>query len=214
LSFPRLSPLGDSVLTVTFGEGIDAATNSEVVARARQLEDASIIGVSDVVPSYSALALHFDPTIVSGEDLRDRVGELLSQTAPETDSASTRLHRIPVRYDGEDLKEVASRTGLSVSDVIDLHSRTEYDVFVIGFVPGFAYLGILDERLALPRRDSPRKEVPAGSVAIAERQTGIYPSRTPGGWHLIGNADVSLFDVTRAKPALLAAGDRVKFEPA
>ena len=212
MSFPRLSPLGDSVLTVTFGEGIDAATNGEVVARARQLEAASIIGVSDVVPSYAALALHFDPTIVAGEDLRDRVGELLSQPAPKIDPTSARLHRISVRYDGEDLKEVAARTGLSASDVIDSHSSTEYHVYVIGFVPGFAYLGILDERLALPRRDSPRKQVPPGSVAIAERQTGIYPSRTPGGWHLIGNADVSLFDVTSAKPALLAAGDRVKFE--
>jgi len=214
VNFPRLSPLGDTVLTVTFGEGIEAATNAEVVARARQLEDASIIGVSDVVPSYAALALHFDPAIVAGEDLRDRVAELLSQTAAKMDPTSARLHRIPVRYDGEDIRDVAARTGLSVGDVIDIHSGPEYDVYVIGFVPGFAYLGILDERLALPRRDSPRKQVPAGSVAIAERQTGIYPSQTPGGWHLIGNADVSLFDVTRAKPALLAAGDRVKFYPA
>ena len=214
MSFPRLSPLGDTLLTVTFGEGIDEATNAEVVARAKQLASASIIGVSDVVPSYAALAVHFDPLIIAGDDLRERVGELLSVAAPQADVSPGRLHRISVRYDGADLEEVASRTGLSVGDVIEIHSRTEYRVFVIGFVPGFAYLGVLDERLALPRRDSPRKEVPRGSVAIAERQTGVYPSRTPGGWHLIGNADVTLFDLAGASPSLLSAGDRVKFEPA
>jgi KipI family sensor histidine kinase inhibitor len=214
MSFPRLSPLGDTVLTVTFGDGIDEETNAEVVARSRQLGDASIIGVSDIVPSYAALALHFDPTIIAGEDLRDRVSEVLSGAAPEVARGSAKLHRIPVRYDGADLEEVAARTGLSVSDVIDIHSGSEYHVYVIGFVPGFAYLGILDERLSLPRRDSPRKQVPAGSVAIAERQTGIYPSNTPGGWHLIGNAEVLLFDADTETPALLAAGDRVKFDPA
>ena len=214
MKLPRISVLGDTLLTVTLGDGIDERTNAEVVARAKQLEAQSIIGVSDVVPSYAALALHFDPQTISGDDLRERVGELLVRPAPQVVESQGLLHRITVRYDGADLDEVASRTGLPANDVIEIHSATEYRVFVIGFVPGFAYLGTLDERLSLPRRDSPRKQVPAGAVAIAERQTGIYPSRTPGGWHLIGTADVVLFDAGRDRPALFSAGDRVKFEPA
>src|SRR4029079_7448138 len=111
------------------------------------------------------------------------------------------------------LEEVAKRTGLTTEEVIAIHASTTYRVLVIGFVPGFAYLGQLDLGLALPRRESPRKRVPAGSVAIAEAQTGIYPSPTPGGWHLIGTTDVRMFDPGRKKPALLSAGDRVRFAP-
>jgi KipI family sensor histidine kinase inhibitor len=122
-------------------------------------------------------------------------------------------HVIPVRYDGEDLDDVARRTNLTVEDVITIHSGAEYRVFVIGFVPGFAYLGPLDPRLVVARRDSPRKRVPAGSVAIAEAQTGVYPAETPGGWHLIGTTDVKMFDAMRESPALLAVGDRVRFSP-
>jgi KipI family sensor histidine kinase inhibitor len=111
------------------------------------------------------------------------------------------------------MEDVARRTGLSIDEVIGIHSGREYRVYVIGFVPGFAYLGTLDERLALPRRESPRKRVPQGAVAIADRQTGIYPSSTPGGWNLIGTAKAVLFDPEREQPALFRAGDRVRFEP-
>ena len=112
-----------------------------------------------------------------------------------------------------DIGEVAERTGLSVADIIRVHSEREYRVYVIGFVPGFAYLGTLDERLALPRRATPRKRVPAGSVGIADRQTALYPSTTPGGWHLIGTTEARLFDPRGEPPSILAVGDRVRFVP-
>jgi KipI family sensor histidine kinase inhibitor len=120
---------------------------------------------------------------------------------------------VPVTYNGEDLDEVARRTGLTRQMVIEIHCSREYRVYMLGFAPGFAYLGNLDSRLALPRRDTPRKRVPAGSVAIAEVQTAVYPSSTAGGWHLIGRTDLEMFDIRRNPPALLAPGDRVVFEP-
>ena len=122
-----------------------------------------------------------------------------------------RVHHIPVTYDGEDLDKVATRTGLTPEEVIAIHSRETYRVLVIGFVPGFAYLGQLDPRLVIPRRESPRKRVPAGSVAIAEAQTGIYPSATPGGWHLIGTTAAKLFNPDDERPARLIVGDQVQF---
>jgi TIGR00370 family protein len=130
-----------------------------------------------------------------------------------TEAGEERLIRIPVVYNGEDLEDVCRRTRLAASEVIDIHSRREYRVFVVGFVPGFAYLGPLDPRLMVPRRESPRKRVPAGSVAIAEAQTGVYPSATPGGWNLIGTTAEKMFDAARDEPALLRVGDRVRFEP-
>jgi KipI family sensor histidine kinase inhibitor len=122
-----------------------------------------------------------------------------------------RTHSIPVIYNGEDLEEVATRTGLTTKEVIAIHSSTTYRVLVIGFVPGFAYLGPLDPRLVLPRRESPRKRVPPGSVAIAEAQTGVYPAATPGGWHIIGTTSATLFDPAEERPARFAVGDRVQF---
>jgi KipI family sensor histidine kinase inhibitor len=122
-----------------------------------------------------------------------------------------RLHRIPVNYDGPDIADVSERLNLSRHDVIAIHTRPIYRVFLVGFVPGWAYLGPLPEELALPRRDVPRTQVPTGSVAIAGRQTGIYPLPTPGGWHLIGRTNVKLFLPDSDPPCLFRAGDRVKF---
>lgn len=209
---PRITALGDSAITVTFGEGISEAMSATVVAHAVALESAGIIGVTDVVPSYAALGVYYDPLAIGFSDLRARLLDVLNQPGDAgVGAGESLLHEIRVRYDGEDLEEVAARTGLSTDAVIQIHGSQEYRVYVVGFVPGFAYLGPLDERLALPRRDSPRKRVPAGSVAIAERQTGIYPTATPGGWHLIGTSDVTLFDPARDRPSLLKVGDRVRF---
>lgn len=217
MSGPRISPLGDSAITVTLGEGISEELSERVVGQADAISAARIGGVTDVVPSYAALAVYYDPLTIEYADLhREILAAVEAIAVPPGESASRRraerLHRIAVRYDGEDLEEVARLAKLSVEDVIRIHTASEYRVFVIGFVPGFAYLGPLDSRLALPRRESPRKRVPAGSVAIAERQTGIYPSETPGGWHLIGSTDQRMFDPERDPPALLEAGDRVRFE--
>ena len=201
-------------MTVTFGVGIREDLSARVVQQAARISACEITGVTDVVPAYAALGVYYDPLAISFADLRDRLLSILEEPSalPEA-GADSILHTISVSYDGEDLEDVAKKTGLAPDDVIRIHSETEYRVYVIGFVPGFAYLGTLDERLALPRRDSPRKRVPPGSVAIADRQTGIYPSATPGGWHLIGTTSEKLFDPARASPSLLKVGDRVKFHP-
>lgn len=204
-------PLGDSALTLTFGEGISEDLNKLVIMEARRIAGARIPGVHDVVPAYASLTLHYDPRRIGFVDLESRLNEIPPAAADMSPPAIGDAFVVPVRYDGEDIEEVARRLNLGVADVIRLHVAREYRVFVIGFVPGFAYLGPLDPQLALPRRHTPRKRVPAGSVAIAEAQTGIYPSETPGGWHLIGRTELRMFDAERAKPALLSAGDRVRF---
>lgn len=215
MSERQISPLGDSAVTLTLGEGISEELSERVVREAQAIKGGEILGVTDVVPAYATVTVHYDPMRIGYADLRSRLLALVFPGTPTAVSnGSIRSHTIKVRYDGEDLADVAARTGMTKSDVIEVHSATEYRVFVIGFVPGFAYLGVLDPRLVLPRRGSPRKRVPAGSVAIAEAQTGIYPAETPGGWHLIGTTDVRMFDPSRADPALFAVGDRVRFVPA
>jgi inhibitor of KinA len=209
-----ISPLGDSAVTVKLGDGISEALSELVVRRADAISKERIAGVSDVVPSYGSLTVHYDPRTISYADVRKRI--LSVRINEESGAASEReivRHFIPVRYDGEDLADVARLTRLDADEVVRIHSSAEYRVFVIGFVPGFAYLGPLDSRLVLPRRESPRKRVPAGSVAIAENQTGVYPSETPGGWHLIGRTDLRMFEASRAQPSMLAVGDRVRFLP-
>ena len=212
---PQMSPLGDGGIALKFGEGISEALSEAVVRRARVISTAEIIGITDVVPSYATLTVFYDPIRIGYEDIRRRLVALFAADEGDATFSSewkAKLHRIGVVYDGEDLDEVANRTGMSKDEVITIHSGREYRVFVTGFVPGFAYLGILDERLVLPRRESPRKRVPPGSVAIAERQTGIYPAATPGGWHLIGTTAEKLFDPERNPPSLFQVGDGVRFE--
>jgi len=209
----NLSPLGDSAITVTIGEGISEALSDKVVAEARAVADNQIPGVIDVVASYASVTVHYDPLRIGYADLKSRLLSIDRTGSSTSNERSVTEHVIPVRYNGEDLEEVAQRTQLSTQAVIEIHSQRIYRVFVIGFVPGFAYLGVLDPRLVLPRRESPRKRVPAGSVAIAEAQTGIYPTETPGGWHLIGTTHMRMFDPNRKDPALFAVGDRVRFEP-
>jgi len=209
---PSIRPLGDSAMTITFGDTITEELADLVVAQSRRISGAGIRGVTDIVSSYASIGVHYDPDAIAYDELQARLAPLLEDPSVNTDDAGSRVHHIRVRYDGEDLDEVARRTQLTTAEVVSIHIAALYRVFVIGFVPGFAYLGPLDARLALPRRDSPRKRVPPGSVAIAERQTGIYPSATPGGWHIIGSTTERMFDPSRLEPSLLSVGDRVKFE--
>jgi KipI family sensor histidine kinase inhibitor len=212
---PRIEPLGDSALLVVLGEGTDPALTARVLDLAAHLREAKLPAVTDVVPAYGSLAVFFDPLATQGEALAERLARASRGVgrAPIAPRAERRTHVLPVRYDGPDLALVAERTGLSRDEVVRRHSALTYDVHFLGFVPGFAYLGPLDPALVLPRREAPRRRVPAGSVAIAGAQTGVYPLETPGGWHLIGRTDVSLFDPARTPPNRLAAGDRVRFSP-
>jgi len=170
--------------------------------------------VVDLVPGATSLLIHYDLLRCDPQSLAAQLTPLLEQwmTLPAQDPAQGRVHRLPICYDGEDLAAVAHACAISVDALIALHAGREYSVEAIGFAPGFAYLGELDERLALPRRATPRLQVPAGSLAIAERQTAIYPQASPGGWHLIGRCPLPLFDPRQSPPSPLAVGDRVRFE--
>ena len=207
----RIVPLGELALTVGLGTVIDEETHRRVRALAQVLGRRSIDGVHEICPAYTTVTLHFDPSRTNFESLEAIVRETLVAPLSPPDEHAGATHEIPVRYDGMDLDAVAGRAGLSAREVIDRHTRREYQVYLLGFVPGFGYLGPLDPALVIPRRSAPRPRVPPGSVAIAGAQTGIYPFATPGGWHLIGSTSVRLFDPSRPRPSLLAVGDRVRF---
>jgi KipI family sensor histidine kinase inhibitor len=200
---------GDAGLYVCLGdEGIDERVNARVHALAAALE--GVNGITDLIPGYWNLFIEFDPRLTSSLTLQRAVLERLSSATP---AAAPREIVIPVRYDGADLPEIETLTGLTPAEIIALHSSRAYTVYAIGFTPGFPYLGTLDERLHVPRLATPRAVTPANSVAIAGGQTGIYPLESPGGWRVLGTALERVFDATRAEPFLLQAGDRVRFTP-
>ena len=219
LAAVRIERVGDAALLAVVGDAIDADLNAWVHRAADDVRRgrAGAAALGAPVPGYASLLVPFDPETCSEDAARALLEATLRRTADSPPRAAGQPIEIPVRYggaDGPDLADVAERTGLAQAEVVAAHAGTVYRVFLVGFVPGFPYLGILPEQLALPRRATPRLRVPAGSVAIAGRQTGIYPSATPGGWHLIGRTDAPIWDPRRDPPALLAPGDRVRFVPA
>ncbi len=213
---PRVERVGDAALLAILGDDLDLALNAwahratDALAARREATP----GLGHPVPGHGSVLVPFDPGVISEDAVRTILAEILDGATQPSRPRGGRLHEIPVGYggvDGPDLAAVASQTGRSEADVVRLHAGVEHRVLVLGFVPGFPYLGILPAALELPRRSTPRLRVPAGSVAIAGLQTGIYPFETPGGWHLIGRTDAALWDPVRDPPALLAPGDRVRF---
>ena len=211
----NISPLGDSALLLECGDRVDHAVNDAVHTAARWIRGQELVGCPDLVPAYVSLAVHFDPARWDVESLSARLQPLFTEVG-RTTSERGRLVTIPVRYGGEagpDLMDVSSRCGLSAAAFIERHSAPDYRVMFLGFSPGFAYLGGLDPALVVPRRSSPRRAVPPGSVGIGGTHTGVYPSVTPGGWHLIGRTGERLFDAYAASPSVLQPGDRLRFQP-
>jgi KipI family sensor histidine kinase inhibitor len=211
----RIVPAGDSVLVVEFDERIDPAVNARAIAVADAIQAAGLPGVRDVVPSYRSVAVYFDPLRTAYGTLHALVEREAAQAGPDA-SAPLAPVRVPVCYGGDlgpDLEAVATHAKLTTDEVVRLHAGRTYRVFMLGFVPGFAYMGIVDARIAVPRHSTPRVRVPRGSVGIAGVQTGIYPADTPGGWQLIGRTPVKPFDPSRADPFLFKAGDAVQFYP-
>lgn len=207
---PAIQPLGDDALLATFAATISWEVGARVRAAAARIRKLGRPEITDVVPSYTTLGVYYDGSSIGYTAIAELVAPLLvAEDALEESVAA--VVEIPVRYDGPDLMEVAERTGLTVDEVIARHSARSYRAYACGFQPGFAYLGDLDEALELPRRSSPRLRVPPGSVAIAGRQTAVYPLQTPGGWHLIGSTPLRMFDATRDPPALIHPGDEVRF---
>jgi KipI family sensor histidine kinase inhibitor len=206
-------PLGEQAWTVVLGETVDRMLHQRVTALAARIAGAKIPGLVEIVPAYATVTVFFEG---DAEEIRRHLVALSHAPASghrDRSEAIPPLHVIPVRYTGPDLGYVATQTGLTPEQIIERHSSREYLVYLLGFVPGFGYLGDLDPSLVLPRRATPRTRVAAGSVAIAGAQTAVYPLATPGGWHLIGTTSVAMFDPAREPAALLQAGDRVRFEP-
>jgi KipI family sensor histidine kinase inhibitor len=210
---PMIRHLGDRGLLVELGCGIDPAVNRRVKQLHRIIARERPHGVVETVPAYASLLVVFDPLQASPEALKRHINGLcdFEDAGPIEDRT---VVEIPVVYGGEagpDLDAVAAHHGLSREEVIGLHTGTVYRVYMIGFTPGFPYMGELPEALDTPRRDTPRTHIPKGSVAIAQRQTGIYPAVSPGGWQIIGRTPVALFDPRKETPSFLTMGDAVRF---
>jgi KipI family sensor histidine kinase inhibitor len=209
----RFVAMGDTCVSAVFDDQIDPLINARCVAIAEALDRHPPNGVRDVVPTFNAVAVYFDSARTDRRQLLGELRRVAAEAMPTTDDCIAPIE-IPVEYGGEaalDLPSVAAFGGCSERDVVRLHSEVVYRVYMLGFLPGFAYMGSVDARIAMPRLDSPRARVPAGSVGIAGAQTGIYPCDTPGGWRLIGRTATKMFDPARANPFLLQAGARVKF---
>ena len=214
LAPPRFLPQGDAALVVEFGDRIDRAVSERVYALADAVNAAAIPGVSEVVPSFRSLLVFYDPLALDFDGAVVKVRGLIG----EGFGARRKVRRVhmPACYDedlGPDLAEVAKHAGMSRESAVRLHASVDYHVYMIGFLPGFAYMGDVPEPLRMPRVETPRVRVPARSLGLAFGQTGIYPVESPGGWRLIGVVPVEMFDMGKTPPALLSPGDLVRFHP-
>jgi KipI family sensor histidine kinase inhibitor len=209
----RVVAAGDAAIRVELPERIDPAISDRAIALAEAIRRECAALVRDVVVGYSTVTAYFDPLRIDPDNVEEQVTRLAKAGAPVAERKES-LVDVPVWYggeDGPDLPDVARATRLTEAEVIAIHSAVTYRVYVVGFVPGFAYMAPVDPRLALARRATPRTRVPAGSVAIAAGQTGVYPCETPGGWHLIGRTPLKPYDAARAQPFAFKPGDRVRF---
>jgi inhibitor of KinA len=216
----RFTPLGDRAVMITLGATIDEATHRLVRSASVRIDQRPPVGFVDQVPAFTSIAVHYDPLIAAEgtsetpyarvvDDLTAALDGLTAERLPPA-----RVVEIPVCYGGTlgpDLEDVARAHEITADEVVRIHTSGDYLVYMVGFMPGFAYLGGLPTKLATPRRTTPRTVVPAGTVGIGGSQTGVYPLDSPGGWNLIGKTPLAVFDITRPQPALLATGDRVRF---
>lgn len=211
---PVFRPMGDRSLLIEIGEKISVDINRRVQELMLRLQQANLPGVRELAPSYRSLLVVFDPLTIAPEKLKATITDVAARPGG-SELPQAKLITVPVFYGGDygpDLEWVAGHLGISTEEVIRLHTETVYRVYMIGFTPGYPYMGELPAALAVPRRSTPRTRVPKGSVGMAQRQTGIYPVESPGGWQIIGWTPIELFDPKRQIPSLLEMGDRVKFE--
>ncbi len=215
-----ITPLGDSALTVNFGNVISHEVHSRVLLLVYALEKAGLPGIKDIVPAYSSVSVFYDVMALLNRHNKSAFGfmskqmeALLSQDI-HTNVADCRSVEVPVCYShkyGLDLVDISEQINLSVDEIIHIHTAATYKVYMIGFLPGFAYMGNVDDRIAVPRKPEPRTKIEAGCVGIAGKQTGIYPLASPGGWQIIGKTPLTLFDTNKEEPVFFRAGDEVQF---
>lgn len=212
---PKIWDSGEGAILLEMSSTIDEGVNRLLHKLKAQIQGAKIQGIRECVVAYSSMAIYFDPLKVAPDKLRQKLADLLDAYDEEKQSAQDLLI-IPVAYGGAmgpDLPFVASNAGISEEEVVRRHSSRDYYCYMLGFTPGFPYLGGMDESIAAPRLSSPRQAIPAGSVGIAGKQTGIYSIESPGGWQLIGRTPLKLFDLRREDPTLIRPGDRIRFIP-
>ena len=221
---PKILPLGDNCVTVDFGNEISLELNSKALHLAAHFESRPFPGFIESVPAYSSVSIFYNLAEVrrnfpEADTAFDAVRELVTQALGRSGDqrlTNERVVEIPVDFGAGsalDLKFISRHAGLSPSEAVDLFTSSTYHVYMLGFLPGFAYMGTVDDRIAVPRKDSPRSRVPKGSVGIAGRQTGIYPFESPGGWQIIGRTDLEMFMSDADPPCRLTAGDQVRFVP-
>ena len=213
---PTISPVGDRAISIDFGQVIDPIINRHIRQTIERIKELQLDGIIELVPTYCALLVEYDAMLYSYSEICNIIEPTLEEGMANTINELATVVEVPTVYGGEfgpDLSFVASHNHLSEDEVISIHSGTDYLVYMLGFIPGFTYLGGMDLRIATPRLSSPRTLIPAGSVGIAGEQTGTYPSDSPGGWQIIGRTPVTMYDMSKAQAALLKAGDYVRYVP-
>ena len=211
---PTISPVGDCAISIDFGQVIDPKINRHIRQIIEQIKDLQLDGIIELVPTYCALLVQYDAMVYSYSDICRILEPTLQESVTDSANELVTIVEIPTVYGGEfgpDLGFVASYNHLSEAEVVSIHSGTDYLVYMLGFIPGFTYLGGMDPRIATPRLSSPRTLIPAGSVGIAGEQTGTYPSDSPGGWQIIGRTPVTMYDMSKEQAALLQARDYVRY---
>lgn len=211
----KIMPAGDAALVVEFGDIIDENVNAHVHALARKIEEQHIEGIMEVVPTFRSVLVQYDVFVCSYSQIRDVVHSL-ADNLNVLDKTAKKIVKIPCCYGarfGQDLSDMEKLTGLDRDEIIAIHSATDYKIYMLGFLPGFVYLGGLDKRIEVPRLKTPRVKICKGAVGIGGNQTGIYPMDSPGGWRLMGATPIDLYDENRETPILLAAGEYIRFVP-
>ena len=208
----RYYPAGDTALVAEFGQQIDAHINDRVHAMAHWIRETRLRGITEVIPTFRSLLICYDPCKVTYHRLVQKLQKWNCANAAVTASEKI-IHRIPVCYDGPDLGDMEQLTGLTREEIIAIHSSTDYKIHMMGFLPGFVYLGGLDPRICAPRLDTPRTKIEAGSVGIGGSQTGVYPVASPGGWRILGFTPIKFYDPDRTEPILCKAGEYIRFVP-